>query len=77
MRYSFVHPRIIGLWLFEGRLEDFRDEFLIQKVQKEEESETYWKQGFVVHPFKESLEDDDLVLPPILAKNLSQILGRD
>ena len=73
--------RIIGLWLTEGRLEDFRDEFVFRQrpatgdEEDEEEREDFWKSGFEVRPYMETLSDDgDLRLPSMLGRALPKIL---
>ena len=77
--------RIIGLWLTEGRLEDFRDEFVFKQrpsaaasgdeEDAEEETEDFWKSGFEVRPYLETLSDDgDLRLPSMLGRALPKIL---
>ena len=70
--------RIIGLWLTEGRLEDFRDEFVFRQrpmEEGEEEGEDFWKSGFEVRPYLETLSDDgDLRLPSMLGRALPKIL---
>ena len=74
--------RIIGLWLTEGRLEDFRDEFVFRQRaasgdegNEEEEGEDFWKSGFEVRPYLETLADDgDLRLPSMLGRAFPKIL---
>ncbi len=67
--------RIIGLWLTEGRLEDFRKEFVFRRrTGNTIENEHFWKDGFEVLPYAESLSDDGLQLPSMLEKVLPKIL---
>ena len=73
MKTCVPYFRTVGLWLAEGRLEDFKDEFVLSR-KEHEESEAFWSEGFEVRNFKEVLEDEGLVLPPIFAKQLPKIL---
>ena len=49
---------IIHTWLEEGRLEDWRQEFIFYKDthHDKEDPEQFWSQVFLIHPFKEKLE---------------------
>jgi gamma-tubulin complex component 5 len=69
--------RIIGLWLTEGRLEDYRDEFVFKQragTASAVEEEKFWKEGFEVRPYLEALAEDGLRLPSMLEKALPKIL---
>ena len=65
--------RIIGLWLSEGRLEDFRYEFVIEE-NKSHAKETFWDQRFKLRPFEEFLNECKMKLPEMLAETIPRIL---
>eukprot|EP00094_Tigriopus_californicus_P014270 TCALIF_13831-PA protein Name:"Similar to TUBGCP5 Gamma-tubulin complex component 5 (Homo sapiens)" AED:0.03 eAED:0.05 QI:0/-1/0/1/-1/1/1/0/906 len=65
--------RIIDLWLSEGRLEDFREEFVFTQVDPVE-SETFWQQGFLTQPYKKKLAQVGLCMPEMFEFVLPKIL---
>ena len=73
LRTCLPYFRMINLWLSEGRLEDFRDEFVILK-EGEVESQTFWSKGFTCRPYKAILAKHDLEMPPMFEKSFASIL---
>lgn len=65
--------RIIDLWLSEGRLEDFREEFVFTQVD-EVESQTFWQHGFLTKPYNEELAKVGLSMPEMFELVLPKIL---
>ncbi|KAG8226414.1 hypothetical protein J437_LFUL012510, partial [Ladona fulva] len=54
---------IIHIWLTEGRLEDWRKEFIITKnVASFGNTERFWTEGFIVQPYEDMLLDEEGIL---------------
>ena len=52
---------IIQTWLTEGRLEDWRNEFIFHKREGvEEEGEDFWSSVFLTHDYKTGLEKEGI-----------------
>ena len=52
---------ITQVWLEEGRLEDWRQEFIFYRDDKEaEDDEQFWHKAFKLHPYREELQKDQI-----------------
>ncbi len=74
LKTTFPYLRIAGLWLSEGRLEDYRSEFPFSHRTDDREGEDFWTEGMVVRDYASFLEGEGLRLPEMLEETLPSVL---
>lgn len=74
LKTCFPYLRITGVWLSEGRLEDFRDEFPFAHRVEDRESEDFWTEGMEARDYSSFLKEEGLSLPDMFESCFGDVL---